>query len=94
MEKGPPKIKFTIKTNRTGDEAPSPSASSAVPPEPLSPQQKSARQREQLETKLLTAIDRLWQMELKAGDVQESNSEFMAKDMRVSDHLSRQPRTL
>jgi len=76
---GAPKIKFTLKTNRPGDEAASPSFNPVA--ESLTPEQESARQRERLEGKLLDAIDCLWQMELKAGDVTEKNVDFLARDM-------------
>jgi hypothetical protein len=66
-----PKIKLTIKRNRSAEDE------STI----LTPEQESARQREQLEAKLLTAIDSLWQMELRAGDVQENNREFLVNDM-------------
>lgn len=65
-----PKLKFTLNKNRVaGDES------------IQTPEQESARQREQLKGKLLTAIDCLWQMELRAGDVQEDNREFLVNDM-------------
>jgi len=67
-----PKIKLTIKKNRIVEEESS-----------LTPEQESTRQREQLEAKFLTAIDCLWQMELRAGDVQEDNREFLVNDMYV-----------
>lgn len=47
----------------------------------LTEEQQSSRKRADLEHKLLGAIDLLWQMELRAGDVQETNKEFMVKDM-------------
>jgi hypothetical protein len=65
-----PKIKLTIKKSRPTEDGFS-----------LMPEQESARHREQLEAKLLTAIDGLWQMELRAGDVQEGNREFLVNDM-------------